>query len=311
MENIPSMVLIADNDGEIPQRITNSFQKYTDFKTVKMGSKSKLVSCKDTNLGRRVLLKMLRPEYMGDRIELRRLIREARITSQLQHPATAPLYEIGQTDEGAWYFAMKNIEGSTLFDIIVGLANRDEKIESHFGLNRLLAILTQVGDTLAYSHALGVIHRDVKPENIIVGMFGEVTLIDWGVAKIWGMKGEDNEDTIESRGGTPLYMSPEQVVGGRLIDERTDIYSLGVVMYEMLAQKEPFRGSNVEETFHNILNETPVPPREAAPDRFIPATLETICLKAMARHPDQRYQKMQDMMNEIQDFITASLMRDD
>jgi serine/threonine protein kinase len=310
MEN-NNMVFVADTDGQLPFHISNAFQKYTDFKPLKTGGKARLVSCKDTNLGRRVLLKMLRPELSEDRIELRRLIREARITAQLQHPATVPLYEIGQTDEGEWFFAMKNIEGSTLFDIILGLANRDQNIEARFGLNRLLAILTQVGDALAYAHVRGVIHRDIKPENIIVGTFGEVTLIDWGVAKVWGMSDDGEANTIDSRGGTPLYMSPEQVSGSRLVDERTDVYSLGVVMYEMLAQKEPFRGQNLEETFNNILNEQPQPPREAAPHRFIPAPLELICLKAMSKNPEDRYQKMQDMMNDVQAFISASLMRGD
>lgn len=310
MEN-NHMVFVADTDGQLPFHISNAFKKYTDFQPLKTGGKARLVSCKDTNLGRRVLLKMLRPEYSEDRIELRRLIREARITAQLQHPATVPLYEIGQTDEGEWFFAMKNIEGSTLFEIILGLANRNENFESRFGLNRLLAILTQVGDALAYAHVRGVIHRDIKPENIIVGTFGEVTLIDWGVAKVWGMSDDGEANTIDSRGGTPLYMSPEQVSGSRLVDERTDVYSLGVVMYEMLAQKEPFRGQNLEETFDNILNKQPQPPREAAPHRFIPAPLESICLKAMSKNPEDRYQKMQDMMNDVQDFISASLMRGD
>jgi len=311
MDHNHNMVFVADTDGELPFLISNSFQKYTDFKALKTGGKARLVSCKDTNLGRRVLLKMLRPEFSEDRIELRRLIREARITAQLQHPATVPLYEIGQTDEGEWFFAMKNIEGSTLFEIILGLANREEKIENRFGLNRLLSILTQVGDALAYAHVRGVIHRDIKPENIIVGTFGEVTLIDWGVAKVWGMSDDGEANSIDSRGGTPLYMSPEQVSGSRLVDERTDIYSLGVVMYEMLAQKEPFRGQNLEQTFNNILNKQPQPPREAAPHRFIPTPLELICLKAMSKNPDDRYQKMQEMMNDIQSFISASLMREE
>lgn len=309
MDHKQNMVFVADIDGDVPPIVSNSFRKYKDFKPIRTGGKARLVSCQDTNLGRRVLLKLLRPEFADDQIELKRLIREARITAQLQHPATVPLYEIGQTEEGEWFFAMKNIEGKTLFEIIVGLANRDPEIENRFDLNRLLSVLTQIGDTLAYAHMRGVIHRDVKPENIIVGMFGEVTLIDWGVAKVWGMGNDHAENSMDSRGGTPLYMSPEQVSGNQLIDERTDIYSLGVVMYEMLAQHEPFRGSNLEETFDNILKKDPLPPRQVAPHRFIPVALEQICLKAMARDANQRYQSMQEMVNEIQGFINESLMR--
>lgn len=304
------MVFVADVEGEPPPKISNSFKKYTHFRALGTGGKASLVSCKDTNLGRRVVLKMLRPELAEDQVELRRLLREARITAQLQHPATVPLYELGQNDEGDWFFAMKKIEGHTLFEIIVGLARREARTEREFDLNRLLGILTQVGDALSYAHVRGVIHRDVKPENIIVGMFGEVTIIDWGAAKVWGMPNDGDEDTMGQRGGTPLYMSPEQVLGNRLVDERTDIFSLGVVMYEILCQREPFRGRDVSQTFRNIVEKAPLPPREAAPHRYIPEALERICLKAMSKDPNDRYSSMRAMMEAVNQFRSDSLMAD-
>ena len=220
------MVMVADIEGQPPERISNGFGKYRNFRSLNEGGKATLSSCKDTNLGRRVVLKMLRKELRGDQVELRRLIREARITAQLSHPATVPMYELGQNDDGDWFFAMKKIDGWTLFEIIVGLAQRNQKIEQDFDLNRLLNVFTQVGEALIYAHARGVIHRDIKPENIIVGMFGEVTLIDWGAAKVWGMPNDGDETTAGDRGGTPLYMSPEQVTGSRMVDERSDVYSL-------------------------------------------------------------------------------------
>jgi serine/threonine-protein kinase len=219
------------------------------------------------------------------------------------------MYELGQDDKGHWYFSMKRILGHTLFDIIVSLAKREPTAEKEFDLNRLLSILTQVGDALAYAHASGVIHRDVKPENIIVGRFGEVTLIDWGSAKVWGMPNEVGDDTPEERTGTPLYMSPEQVDGRRMVDERTDVYSLGVVMYEMMAQREPFRGANIRETFANITSKEPIKPSEAAPHRFIPQELERICLKAMARNPSDRFQSMRTMMDVINEYRNNALLR--
>ena len=303
------MVMVSDIEGELPPTVSNAFAKYTDFKSLGEGGKASLVSCKDTNLGRRVVLKKLRPDIAEDQIELRRLIREARITAQLQHPATVPLYELGQDDAGNWFFAMKKIEGHTLFEIISGLAQRDPEMEKEFDLNRLLGILTQVGDALNYAHVRGVIHRDIKPENVIVGMFGEVTLIDWGAAKIWGLPNDGDETTHGQRGGTPLYMSPEQVTGGRLVDERSDIFSLGVVMYEMLAQREPFRGPNIRATFDNIISRQPVPPREAAPHRFIPVELEKICLNAIEKDPNDRFQNMRQFMSAINQYRADALMR--
>ena len=305
-----SMVFVSDIEVEPPKRISNTFKKYAHFRELSTGGKARLVSCKDTNLGRRVVLQMLRDEFFEDDVELRRLIREARITAQLQHPATVPMYELGQDDNGNWFFAMKKIEGKTLFEIIVGLARRETQYESTYDLNHLLGILTNVGDALAYAHTRGVIHRDIKPENIIVGMFGEVTLIDWGAAKVWGMPNDGGEGTKGQRGGTPLYMSPEQVTGHRMVDERTDIFSLGIVMYEMMAQREPFRGADIGKTFDNIVNKAPTPPREAAPHRVIPQKLEEICLKALEKDPNDRYQSMTAMMSAVNKFRNDSLLRD-
>jgi len=269
-----------------------------------------LTVCRDTNLGRDVVLKRLRPEFRDDKVELARLVREAKITSQLQHPATVPLYELGTDDKGDFYFAMKNIVGHTLFQIICALARREKDAESHFKLNRLLTIFSQIGDAIHYAHLRGIIHRDIKPENVIVGMFGEVNLIDWGAAKIWGMPYDDgDEERAHLRGGTPLYMSPEQVSGKRSVDERSDIFSMGVVLYEMLAQREPFRGREVSETFDNIINQTPMAPTEAAPHRNIPARIEEICLKAMEKRPADRYQSMQLMVDDIAEFLDDALQR--
>lgn len=309
MKDNISMIFVADIEGQPPERISNSYRKYTHFRELNAGGKADLVECKDTNLGRNVVLKKLKPEYLTDADELRRLIREARITSQLQHPSTVPLYELGQDDDGNWYFAMKKIDGQTLFEIIVGLYQRDAEVEKHFTLSRLLNIFTQVGDAVCYAHARGVIHRDLKPENIIVGMFGEVTLIDWGAAKVWGMPNDGDERTKNQRGGTPLYMSPEQILGHKPVDERTDVFSMGIVMYEMMSQREPFRGRDIQATFDNVINKPAVPPSEIAPHRFIPAKLEQICLKAMEKEPADRFQSMQAMVDAINQFLSDAVMR--
>lgn len=305
-----SMVYVANVESPPPESISNGFAKYTRFKELNSGGKAVLYSCFDTNLGREVVLKKLRPKFKHDKIEIRRLLREAKITAQLQHPATAPLYELGKDDQGDWYFAMKKIAGFTLFEIIVSLAKREPEAESHFTLTRLLGIFIQIGDAVQFAHLRGIIHRDIKPENVIIGMFGEVNLIDWGVAKVWGMPYDDgNEQHGRNRGGTPLYMSPEQVLGHRPVDERSDIFSMGIVLYEMLAQREPFIGVEKRQTFDNIINEEPTPPSEAAPHRLIPEDLDRICLKAMKKDPADRYQSMRMMVKDIEEFLNNAIQR--
>ncbi len=163
-----------------------------------------------------------------------------------------------------------------------------------------------------------MIHRDVKPENIWVGNFGEVILLDWGVAKVWG-HADDNQPIRKSvlqptnesdaqlqtltgggqRPGTPLYMSPEQVDGNRGIDERTDVFSAGVCLYEMLAIREPFRGATIDETFENIRNRQIPPPSERSPERGIPKEADQVVMRAIQKRPGDRYQSMRELIAEM------------
>ena len=158
-----------------------------------------------------------------------------------------PVYELGHDNEGNLYFTMKKIAGETLRDILERQIVGDQKTTEIYNLERSLGMLIQVCNALAYAHAHGVVHRDVKPENIQIGAFGEVMLLDWGVAKVWAMP--DSEDVammeheeltaVGQRPGTPLYMSPEQVRGGGQIDARTDIYSIGATVYACMAGTPP------------------------------------------------------------------------
>ncbi len=302
-------IYVSGTDSPIPESINNAFAKYVGFKPYATGGKAELRSCRDAILGRNVVLKSLREEYKSDERELKRLIREARITAQLQHPSTVPVYELGMDDQDRFYFAMKQVAGRSLFNVIVGLARNVPEDEAEFTLDRLLHVFVQVGEALCYAHAMGVIHRDIKPENILVGQFGEVTLLDWGSAKVWGMPNEGDDDSVKDRGGTPLYMSPEQVLGHRHLDERTDIFSMGIVMYEMLAQREPFRGADVRDTFDNIVNEDPERISEVAPHRKVPNALEEICFRAMQKEPRNRYGSMAEMIDQVRKFRNEAMLR--
>jgi serine/threonine-protein kinase len=311
-------IILSGTDPDLPRTIATGLARYTGFREMARGATAMLQSCFDPVTGRTVAIKSLLPETRKDQRERRRLLREARVTAQLQHPNTVPVYDIGDDIEHGMYFAMKRISGENLFEILKRIARHDEATIAAYPVTRRLDILADACQALAYAHARGVIHRDVKPENIWVGNFGEVILLDWGVAKVWG-HADDNEPINRSvlrparnedmqlstltgggqRPGTPLYMSPEQVDGKRGIDERTDVFSAGVCLYELLAIREPFRGATIDETFENIKHKEVMPPSERSPDQGIPAAADEVVMRAIQKRPGDRYQFMRDLIADI------------
>ena len=314
------MINVTGTDADLPVWFTNDFVKYRGEQKMAGGGNGELFATLDSNLGRKVCIKRLKADSAQDDRERRRLLREARVTAQMSHPNTVPVYELGKDKDGNLYFAMKKIEGRNLFQILTQVARKDPDALREFYLDRLLGILIQASNALSYAHAHGVIHRDVKPENIMIGMYGETMLMDWGVAKVWGMPDEATPESLVgetplearltspgSRPGTPLYMSPEQVRDSKAIDERTDIFSMGVVLYEVLALREPFRGRTIDDTFRNIQLSMPKPPSVVAPDRNIPKRLDEICIKAIQKNPANRYQSIQMFINDIRDFRNRAI----
>ncbi|MDE0866271.1 MAG: serine/threonine-protein kinase [Rubripirellula sp.] len=317
MQSEPTIIL-SGTDPDLPRNVTSGLGRYTGFRDMAKGGCGTLRSCFDPVTGRTVAIKTLPPELCHDHRERRRLLREARVTAQLQHPNTVPVYDIGQDDEQGVYIVMKRISGENLFEILKRIAGGDEATATAFPISRRIEIVANACQALAYAHARGVIHRDVKPENIWVGNFGEVILLDWGVAKVWGhaddneplgqsvlKPAESNEDQLQTltgggqRPGTPLYMSPEQVHGNRGIDERSDIFSAGVCLYEILAIREPFRGRNIDETFDNIKNQQVEPPSVRSPEQQIPSAADEVVLKALQKRPGDRFQSMRDLIAAI------------
>lgn len=316
-------ILLSGTDPDLPRDIPTGLKRYTNFREMNRGGNGLLRSCFDPVTGRSVAIKTLLPETRNDRGERRRLLREARVTAQLQHPNTVPVYDIGHDFVEGIYFVMKRISGENFFEVLKRIATGDQATIDAYPLSRRLEILVDACQALAYAHARGVIHRDVKPENIWVGNFGEVILLDWGVAKVWGhtddtesmrmsvLRTESEKESQQlqtltgggQRPGTPLYMSPEQVEGRRGIDERSDIFSGGVCLYELLAIREPFRGRTIDETFQNIRLRDPEPPSVRSPDRGIPPAADEIAMKAIQKHPAARYQSMRDFIAAIRSMI--------
>ncbi|WP_428308846.1 serine/threonine protein kinase [Lacipirellula sp.] len=311
-------IYVKDTDTDLPSFQTTGFGRYSDFHPLAVGGSAQLRTCRDKTLGRTVVMKTLHPHLANNAYMQSRFLREARVTAQLQHPVTVPVYDLGRDLEDRLYFTMKKVEGETVRGIIERQANGDAQALEHFGLERMLGVLIQVCNGLSYAHAHGVVHRDVKPENILVGSFGEAVLLDWGVAKVWNDEESESDSRmmehqiltdVNQRPGTPLYMSPEQVRGGSdEIDARTDVYSAGAVLYEILTLTEPLRGKQIQETFEKIANEMPAPPRERAPQRQIPAALADIAMTAMAKRPEDRFETMEAMIEAIRNFRGRALV---
>ena len=224
------------------------------------GGMGAVYDAEDTRLGRHVALKFIPQELVNDRKSLERFFWEARAASQLNHPGICIIHDIEDTD-GHPFIVMERLEGVSLKDRLLGKPMQLEEI---------LDIGIQVSDALAACHAKGIIHRDIKPANIFITNSGQVKILDFGVAKLSpGMRGESGlDDPMTMAGdifGTAVYMSPEQARGEEL-DARTDIFSFGVVLYQMATGQRPFIGSNAVTTLEAVMNRKPVSPLKLNPN---------------------------------------------
>ncbi len=249
--------------------------RYEVLEELARGGMAVVFRARDLRLGREVALKALRPEVAGNSAAVSRMVREARAIASLNHPNILKLYDVAESPSP--YLVVELVRGRTLEKVFA---------ERGWGTRERVRVLEVVARALHAVHLKGVVHRDLKPGNIMVDFSGRVVVMDFGLAHLAGA-----ETRLTRTGGpvgTPLYMSPEQVTGDPdRLDPRTDVYALGVILYEALTGQPPHCAGTAAALYHRILSEDPVPPRRL--DRRVPADLETACLRAMARQPRDRY----------------------
>ena len=305
---------------------TTDRKRYVVIREIARGGMGKVLEVEDTELRRSVALKVLRKELLGRRDVVERFLEEAQITGQLEHPNIVPVHEMGVDGAGNLYFTMKYVEGASLAEVLLRLREGNRDAEREYPLLRLLDVFIKICEGMGFAHNRGVIHRDLKPANIMVGRFGEVQVMDWGVAKVVGrqFRTSENEsgvvltDRLDSGSvhtmmgsiiGTPSYMSPEQAKGDiDIINHKSDIFSLGVILYEMLCLRSPWTGKSSDEVLEQVRELTPMKPRERNPEVEVPAELERLALKCLEKDPEDRIDTVRELAANVRNFIEGRAM---
>jgi len=339
-------VLIESMPGPVatllPQHQERS--RYTLTRLHGEGGLGKVWIARDQDLNREVALKELQPALSKHLEAWRRFLKEAQVTGQLEHPNIVPVYELTRRrEDNQPFYTMKFVRGQTLAEAIreyhqrgQGLGVRgQESATDTLEFRRLLGAFVSVANAIAYAHSRGVVHRDLKPANVVLGGFGEVIVLDWGLAKVAGAADphvqtlgiSEDARTEETRAGahlgTPAYMAPEQAEGRRdLIDSRTDIYGLGTNLFEILTGRPPHDGANTAELLRGIINEPTPRARDKKGSResgvgssdsgallptphslLPPLPLDAVCFKAMSKSRDDRYATATELAEDVQRYL--------
>lgn len=307
-------------DDSVPSSMGGA--RYEEGPLLGAGGMGEVCLFRDRRVGRHVALKKLLPGSDNE-ISRRRFLREARVQGQLEHPAIVPVYDVDFDEQGLPYFSMKRVRGQTLSRVLELLGKKDAEAEQRFGHRRLLSAFAQVCHAVHYAHVRGVVHRDLKPGNIMLGDYGEVYVLDWGVARIIR---EEEDDAIRdpklavaleaSTGltrhgdlvGSVGYMAPEQMVSGTSIDARADVFALGVLLYEIVTYKRFREGGPLLGVVERVLAGEKKLPSDVRAD--VPPELDMIVARCTFRDPDDRIQTAGEVADAIERYLEGDRDRE-
>ena len=335
---------VAERTDEVPRPTA----KYDDLGFIAAGAMGEVRRVRDRDLNRTMAMKVISGKLSDHAGATARFVSEAQATAQLQHPNIVPVHDLGRLPDGRLYYTMKEVRGHTLSDAIGDVhaaseGNRWQTGRSGWTFRRLIAAFFEVCQAIGYAHSRGVVHRDLKPDNIMVGDFGQTLVLDWGLAKVTGHRDlaaeagaldpvetdRSRDDAMRTRmgavAGTPAYMPPEQAAGEtERVDARSDVYALGAILYQILSGRAPYTGSSGLAVLRAVLAGPPRPvgrvedigatltmgffempstPQEGPP---LPEPLVALCTRAMSRDPDERYRDGHALAEEVEAWLDGS-----
>lgn len=322
---------LSEEDGSLRSQPTLRIGRYEQLGLIGEGGMGEVFQVRDPELSRVMALKALRQHLASKAGQAARFREEAQITAQLRHPGVVAVHEFGLLEDGRIYFTMEEVQGRTLADILKELHGASDSrawgtTKDGWTLRKVIEAFRRACETLAYAHARGVVHRDLKPSNLMLGDYGEVLVLDWGLAKVTGRSDaalDPSEEVTSERSqdhslrtrvgkvfGTPAYMPPEQARGEwDRVGSTTDVYALGAVLYKVLCGRSPYRARSA----HSVLDQVRQgPPRPLTQHRRcppLPKGLVQICERAMAREPRDRYPDGKALAKALEAWLDGSMKR--
>lgn len=305
--------------SEISNSIHSEKERFQIVSEHRQGGLGEVLVAHDTQLNRQVALKRIKEKFASKSQMCNRFIVEAELTGRLEHPGIVPVYGLGQSENGVPFYAMKFVQGQSLGDALKSFYGAPTQDLNSIEFRKLLRRFATVCYTIHFSHSRGILHRDIKPDNIMLGDFDETLVVDWGLAKVIGKKETGSKRKLSSSLypasknpndntqlgqviGSPGYMSGEQALGWHdSLTPQSDVFSLGATLYAMLAGQPPFRGETLDDSLQNTIAGTLTPPRQL--NAQVPKPLEAICLKAMKNTKSKRYPSALAMAEDIESYL--------